>query len=178
MTLDPPLAPGEGPTTVRVVGQGGTLAAFLDDRKLFETGLPASPDPWLALFQPADDSGSLRNLKLEGEPTIPDRLDLSDQPDLLGWLSSEETPPAVDVDPAWRKRGDEIFGRHLKDALGSKQESLLQYHRPMVEDGEIAYEFFHEPRQSRRRPRPRSPGVPGRAGRRQDPPDHRRPVRP
>jgi hypothetical protein len=28
---------------------------------------------------------------------------------------------------------------------GSLQESLLQYHRPMLEDGEIAYEFYYEP---------------------------------
>jgi hypothetical protein len=145
VALDPPLAPVEGPRRVRLTVKAGTLAAFLGDRKLFETGLPASPDPWLALHQPADESGSLRNLKLEGDPTVPDKLDLSDQPDLLGWLSSEEPGPLTDADPAWRKRGDEVFGRALKDAAGSKQESLLQYHRPMVEDGEIAYEFFHEP---------------------------------
>ncbi len=145
VALDPPLAAAEGPRKVRLTVKAGTLAAFLDDRKLFETGLPASPDPWLALYQPADDSGSLRNLKLEGDPTVPDKLDLSDQPDLLGWLSSEESSPSVDADPAWRKRGDEVFGRALKDAAGSKQESLLQYHRPMVEDGEVAFEFYHEP---------------------------------
>jgi hypothetical protein len=30
-------------------------------------------------------------------------------------------------------------------ALNQKVESVLQYHRPMLEDGEIAYEFFYEP---------------------------------
>src|SRR5262249_43500732 len=28
---------------------------------------------------------------------------------------------------------------------GSFRESLLQYHRPLLEDGEIEYEFFYEP---------------------------------
>src|SRR6185503_20371813 len=28
------------------------------------------------------------------------------------------------------------------------QESVLQYHRPLLEDGTIEYEFFHEPGQS------------------------------
>ena len=29
--------------------------------------------------------------------------------------------------------------------LRTKQESLLQYHRPLLEDGEIDYEFFYDP---------------------------------
>jgi tetratricopeptide (TPR) repeat protein len=145
VTLDPPLAPTVVNRKVRLTVKGGILATYLDDRKLFETGLPANPDPWLALYQAAEDSGSLRNVKLLGNPTIPDKLDLSDQPDLLGWLAGDELVPSADSDPSWRKRGDEIFGRNSKDAAGSKQESLLQYHRPIAEDGEISYEFFHEP---------------------------------
>ena len=147
VVLDPPLAAVEGPRQVRLAVKGSTLAAFLDDRKLFETGLPARPEPWLAIYQPGEDSGSLRSLKLQGDPTVPDRLGLSDQPDLLGWLSGDDAPP-VDAEPAWRKRGDEILGRHVKDAVGSRQGSLLTYHRPIVEDGEISYEFFFEPGKS------------------------------
>ena len=57
----------------------------------------------------------------------------------------DDDEATADPDPAWQKPGDAIFGRKLKDAAGSKQESLLQYHRPMLEDGEVSYEFFHDP---------------------------------
>jgi hypothetical protein len=41
-----------------------------------------------------------------------------------------------------------ILGRKLKDAEGSRQESLLQYHRPILEDGEVSYEFEFLPGQA------------------------------
>ena len=48
--------------------------------------------------------------------------------------------------PDWDKRGDEIVGRMIEGSTaGSKQESLLRYHRPLIEDGRIAYEFYYEP---------------------------------
>ena len=69
---------------------------------------------------------------------------------------------------SWERKGDEILGCSLavspsqkakEDQMratgysvsapailpDSKQESLLQYHRPMLEDGQIEYEFFYEP---------------------------------
>jgi hypothetical protein len=52
------------------------------------------------------------------------------------------------------KRGEEIVSGQLS-AFGDpranqqpsalKKESVLQYHRPMLEDGQIEYEFFYEP---------------------------------
>ena len=47
--------------------------------------------------------------------------------------------------PHWDQRGDEIVGRLVEETPGSKQESVLRYHRPMAEDGRIAYEFYYEP---------------------------------
>ena len=147
IALDSPIKRDEGKHRVKLTVKDASLLVSLDDRKLFEQGLPARPDPWLALYQPAGETGSIRNLKLEGDPTVPDHLDLSDQPDLLGWLTDVEadSEPNAPSDPAWEKRGDEVFGRLVKDAAGSKQESLLRYHRPMLEDGEVAYEFYYEP---------------------------------
>ena len=143
--IDPPIVLGEAAHRVKLSVKAGSLAVSFDDRKLFEQGLPNRPDPWLALYQPAAELGSIRNLKLDGNPTIPDRLDLSDQPDLLGWLVDDDNEPSAGSDPTWQKRDDAIFGRAIKESSGSKQETLLRYHRPMLEDGEIAYEFFHEP---------------------------------
>src|SRR5206468_12142464 len=46
---------------------------------------------------------------------------------------------------AWQKKGDEITAGTFSNAPGSFRESLLQYHRPLLEDGEIEYEFFYQP---------------------------------
>ena len=143
--IDPPLTLGDGPHRLRLAIGANTFSTFLDDRKLFERGLPANPDPWLALYQPAAESGSIRNLKIEGNPSVPESLELSDQADLLGWLDDDGVEPSTAIEPAWQKRGDLILGRFVPDAAGGYLERLLRYHRPMLEDGEVAYDFFHEP---------------------------------
>jgi hypothetical protein len=87
----------------------------------------------------------VRDLTLNGKVTVPDEIDLSGPADLTGWLDDyyEDYPGFESA--VWERRGQEITATRLKDASGSKQERLLQYHRPMLEDGEIRYEFFHEP---------------------------------
>src|SRR6185312_2234483 len=108
----------------------------------------------------------LRNFRLTGRPTVPGALELSALPDLTGWLADYYNE-RVDGDmPSWARNGDEIVGHSYpfdpfsmtdrwgnvdndklgsSTARGSKQESLLRYHRPMLEDGEIRYEFFYVP---------------------------------
>ena len=67
-------------------------------------------------------------------------------PDLAGWLPDDyPVEGMVGDDPDWAKRGDEIVGKRSELTPGIKQESLLKYHRPLLEDGEIAYEFYFEP---------------------------------
>ena len=53
----------------------------------------------------------------------------------------------------WRQRGDlaaggGLVGRHEPHLAGSFAESLLRYHRPMLEDGMIEYEFYYRPGES------------------------------
>ena len=143
--IDPPLTPGDGPHRLRLAIKANTFSTSFDDRKLFEQGLPNDPDPWLALYQPAAESGSIRDVRIGGNPSIPGRLELSGRPDLLGWLADDGIEPPSTVEPAWQTRGDQILGRSVPDAAGSHLERVLRYHRPMLEDGEIAYDFFHDP---------------------------------
>jgi hypothetical protein len=52
---------------------------------------------------------------------------------------------SVDTDDAlWAKERDEIVGRLHEPAPSSQRESVLYYHRPLLEDGELEYEFFQE----------------------------------
>jgi hypothetical protein len=135
-------------------------SAFIDGRKVYETRLADEADPWLALVSKADMISGVRNLRITGQPIIPDSLNLSKAPDLDAWIADYYG----DAD-LWKKQGDEIVGlkptKNPEEPLpstspfeseaprevvrpGSKWESVLKYNRPMLEDGEIAYEFFHE----------------------------------
>ncbi len=152
--LEPPVEKVGEWYAYRLAVQDGVYTAHVNGRKIHEERLPADPDPWLALHQLAHLSGGLRNLRITGNPTIPDELNPSGYADLSGWMSEYYGESATGQNAAWEKRGDEIFGRcvvpavaapNTPDQKNTKQESLLQYHRPMLEDGEIEYEFFHEP---------------------------------
>ena len=57
----------------------------------------------------------------------------------------DDDPQFLSGDNAdWEKRGEEIVGRLIED-IPARQESVLRYHRPMLENGRITYEFEYEP---------------------------------
>ena len=167
--FNPPL---ENPKTwypCRLVVKHDVYSLFFDGRKVVEEPLPPGHDPWLAIYNDAEGQADLRNLKLNGHPTVPAALDLSALSDLSGWLTYYDQDRIGDDAPTWVKRAEEIVGLNLgtnarpgvdrygnEDSgpvrrsarLGSKQESLLQYNRPMLEDGEMNYEFFYVPGQT------------------------------
>jgi hypothetical protein len=165
--LNPPLQPLGDWYTFRLVVRDGLYTVFVNNRQIHAEQLPAQPDPWLLVRQFGPCSGGLRNLRITGRPTIPEALELSRHSDLTGWLGhyydeavtvalgrqagSRFDPPyfpdgaALSGTAAWEKRRDEIFGRARREAAGTRQESLLQYHRPLLEDGVLDYEFYYEP---------------------------------
>jgi tetratricopeptide (TPR) repeat protein len=166
VSFDPPLEDLKGWYPCRLVVKDRTYGLFFNGRKVVEEPLPPGNDPWLAIHNGAEGQADLRNLKIEGRPTIPAALEISSLPDLTGWLADYYQERLDGDASSWTKKGEEIVGRNIGSnsrpttdrwgneetdffrnsaRLGSKQESLLQYHRPMVEDGEIRYEFFYEP---------------------------------
>ena len=145
LTLNPPLEkPGDW-YPFRLVVKGGRATILINGRKVHEAPVPADGDPWLALVCSALQSGGARKITIAGDPQIPEKLNLSALPDLSGWQADEYNETATGDNPDWDKRGEEIVGRRVEDRPGSKQESVLRYHRPMVEDGRIAYEFYYDP---------------------------------
>src|SRR5262249_41461824 len=121
------------------------MTSFVDGRQIHQAPLPPEGDPWLALQCFGLSTGGARNITISGRPVIPEQLSLSNLPDLTGWLADYYGDSATGQNPDWEEQGEEFRGRLRDDFPGSKQESLLLYHRPMLEDGEITYEFFHEP---------------------------------
>jgi tetratricopeptide (TPR) repeat protein len=141
--IQPPLADPGPWYKFRLVVHGDTYTVFVNNRKLCEEPLPDDADPWLMLHADHQCTAGIRNLKIAGQPHIPESLSLSALPDLTGWLSYDDTP--------WQKRGDTIVSQGWPVPRGNKppprtwQERALHYHRPLLEDGAIEYDFFYEP---------------------------------
>ncbi len=129
----------------RLVVKSGRMTTFVDGRKIHEASLPRECDPWLAFFAQGHLAGSARKITISGQPSIPERLDLSALPDLTGWLADDYGDSVGVNDADWDKRGDEIIGHLQGDSSRKKLESVLRYNHPLLEDGEIGYDFYYEP---------------------------------
>ncbi len=142
-SLEPPLDTRGDWHVYRLTVQGGRAEIAVDGRSIHAARLPGDADPWLWLRQLGRRQGGLRNLRITGNPTIPERLELARGPTLRGWSSSYFGETTGSPTAAWEQQGPEIHGHRATVAAGRHQESLLQYRRPLFEDGFIEYEFYH-----------------------------------
>ncbi|HTU17039.1 MAG TPA: DUF1583 domain-containing protein [Gemmataceae bacterium] len=145
--IAPPLPPLGPWYKYRLVVRDDTYTVYVNGRKMCEDPLPDNADPWLMLHADYQNTAGIRNLKISGRPRVPELLSLSALPDLTGWRSYYGGRP-------WQKRGDTIIsqGNPAQPSRGAArpqprtwQEKALHYHRPLLEDGEVEYDFFHEP---------------------------------
>lgn len=172
--IEPPLANLGEWVPYRIVVKNGVISSYVGERMIHEERLADEPDPWLAILFADGVRRGARNLTLSGKPVVPEVLNLSTSADLSGWHAAYYDEPIGGDKPAWEKRAEEIHGRSYEpasnmansprggvvmpngggvatttDALfgvpGSFQESVLQYHRPLFEDGAIDYQFFYDP---------------------------------
>jgi tetratricopeptide (TPR) repeat protein len=143
--IEPPLPNPGSWYKYRLVVRGDTYTVYVNDRKMCEEPLPDDADPWFVLHADYQITAGFRNLKITGQPRVPESLSLSALPELTGWLSY--------YDSQWQKHGDTIVSQGNPPQPRSDrpppprtwQESALHYHRPLLEDGEIEYDFFYEP---------------------------------
>ncbi|HJT31031.1 MAG TPA: DUF1583 domain-containing protein, partial [Pirellulales bacterium] len=143
--IAPPLDPLGNWYNYRLTVKDGLYTAAVNGRKVFEERLSSQPDPWLAFHSWGAYSGEVREVRITGQPAVPDVIDLTASANLDGWLADYYGESLGGGDSNWQKRGEEIYGRKLDDQHGAARESLLQYHRPMLEDGQIDYEFYYQP---------------------------------
>ncbi len=147
---------------LKLVVKPGTATTFVNGRKLHEEPLADDCDPWLVVRTLGHFSGWVRNLRITGEPIIPMEIDLLAGSDLSSWFDVYFQNPRANERladgtshplPYWERRDDMIVGARINDKqfAGSQTETVLHYHRPLAEDGEIEYEFFfHQPDTSSR----------------------------
>ena len=114
-----------------------------NDKVFHESPVTPNMDPWLAIQSIGHYAAATRSLRITGQPEIPTELHLTARDDLQGWWADTYGDPMSGNNPAWKKVGEDIIGRKMVNWSGRLRESLLQYHRPMLEDGEITYDFFY-----------------------------------
>ncbi len=101
--------------------------------------LGAGSGPWLSLYQEAQGSGAVRNLRLKGDPKIPTSIEISAGSELPNWYSlTKDGAPfgsssisTYNYDPnanhpEWSKRGVEIQGDGPLGAAGEGDEDNAQ----------------------------------------------------
>lgn len=140
-------------------------ARLLVNGRLIQTReISEGTDPWLSIHSWWLAHGTVRNVRITGNPVIPQTISLV-TPNLIGWQpyfdesagwqnadwfsrpvdSSAEQPDLLPPSVVRSNAEYEIVSRLRRDRVHTFSESLLRYHRPMAEDGKIAYEFFYEP---------------------------------
>ena len=134
----------------KIVVKDGRYASFVNGQKLYEEELPVEHDPWIAVVGWAGHSSrAVRDIIIAGQPTIPRELNLLGTPDLRGWMTDYYAPDWGQTPFEWKLLDDELTSPQLRDANPArdrrKVENIIRYHRPMLEDGEISYEFFYDP---------------------------------
>lgn len=150
--------PGFGPNVeYKLAVKDSALTAFINGRQVHTERLSANVDPWLAIETTTpNQTGVIKNIRILGTPSVPRQLALSRGTALDGWMANyfgETISGAVDPDEmqtprqtaAWSKDGEEIVAGRMPNCAGSFRESILRYHRPLLEDGDLEYEFFYEP---------------------------------
>jgi hypothetical protein len=130
----------------RAVVRDGVCTTYFNGRQLHEQPVTQASEPWLAIRATARSNGAVRDLRITGNPTIPEQINLTMSPELPGWLPYHEDSIGSDGD--WRPLDDKtsaggMLGIKEPALAGTLKESLLRYHRPMFEDGTIEYEFYY-----------------------------------
>jgi hypothetical protein len=134
----------------RVVVRNAAARYYANGRLTHERAIELHSDPWLAIRSDDRSDGGVRYVRITGTPEIPDQIQLAGSEDLRGWAPyyDSHTVGASGSNTTWKQLGnlDEgggIVGQRNAQLAGTFAESLLRYHRPMLEDGTIEYEFFY-----------------------------------
>lgn len=168
----PPLTKTKEWIHYRTVVRDQEISTYFNGRLVRRSSVSVDHDPWIAVRSSPRHDGAVRNLRISGRPVIPSELKLSEDNQLSGWLSYFDrrtgTPNGVWYHTGNVNGGGEIVGNRIPQPgsfvasllhafsrpasersgevrLPAHQERLLRYHRPMLEDGTIEYEFFYSP---------------------------------
>lgn len=84
----------------RAVVRNGSLTVSIDGRPVHSEPLSERHDPWIGFHSGALSSGQVRDIRITGNPEVPDKVTLTALADLRGWASYHEEP--IGADGVWR----------------------------------------------------------------------------
>ncbi len=133
----------------KIVVKDGVYASFVNKQKVYEEVVGTEYDPWLAVLGKAGHSSrAVRDLVITGEPVIPEQIGLLTTPDLKGWQTDYFAVEPGEKPFKWDFLNGELTSPQSLEQYSPQRrlkiENIIRYHRPMIEDGEITYEFFYE----------------------------------
>ncbi|MEZ6046860.1 MAG: DUF1583 domain-containing protein [Planctomycetaceae bacterium] len=133
---------------------------FLTGEEFSSEENPPQTSPWLGFFSEEVVRSFFRNMKLTGEVAVPQQVQLVEEQGLRGWVGSTygegvenvvpefkgaETSESVVPSVIWFNDKGVLTGKREKGTMNrSTQQSHLAYHRPLLKDDVITYEFFYE----------------------------------
>ncbi len=134
----------------RIAVDKNKISTYINNVLIHEETLAAPADPWVVLraFSPGLRT-TVHNLRIVGEPEIPEAIDLIATERWQGWRADmfhEAFSLGTESEgAAWRRSGDEIVGDLSAESGVKARESLLMYQRPLLEDGVIEFESYFTP---------------------------------
>lgn len=148
--IQPPMTKAEDRLVSRIATKEGVSLHSINGRSVREASIRQEQFPWLAVRADRLTRGQVSQLTITGHPDIPRTVSLLTSPSLMGWFSHFEEPVAEEGrGDAWMlasgANGHELVHPINHQLTGTWAESLLLYHRPWMEDGSIAYEFYYKP---------------------------------
>ena len=98
LPIDPPLSQMFDSMRVRLNVQDQTRSTFVNGRPIFQSKHPPGSDPWLTIHSGWPANGTVKNLRITGDPLVSDQLELLTSSDLIDWLPyfDESVGSAVD----------------------------------------------------------------------------------
>ncbi|MBW3599870.1 MAG: DUF1583 domain-containing protein, partial [Planctomycetes bacterium] len=131
----------------RAVVRDRVRTIHINGRPVHTEELPEHHDPWFGVRAWSRAAGRLSNVQIVGKPQIPKEVLMSGSDQLIGWVPYFYES-AGHVGATWEQvRGPdgaaEIRGRRRDVPEGCFCESMLAYHRPLVEDGAVEYDFYY-----------------------------------
>ncbi len=144
--IDYPFFKNDNSVFYRAAVEKGRVRALLNGQQIFEHLPDDALDPWVGLRGISYSNTAVHHVHISGSPTIPDEIPMTTADDLSCWI-----PYYLGTKEFTWKRIEDEEGRGLitsgrrPDLSGSHFEGQLCYHRPLVEDGSVEYEFLYSP---------------------------------
>ena len=151
IALDPKLSLADEWIRYRTEMRDGVCSRFINGRLIHEETLGTNHDPWVAIRVPSYGEGSVRDVRITGQPVVPEEIPLSAQ-GVESWVSWHDDPLFPEKF-AWRAETNQPGEIHLvspkkPELSGAAAERQLRYHWPLVWNSEVTYDFYFKKDQS------------------------------